>query len=69
MVRTTALAAIALAWVSGSGLANADLVAHLAERGVEVGQVGGRVRAVTHLDVSRADIERSLQVVREVMES
>jgi threonine aldolase len=39
-------------------------VAALAGEGVEMSVVGGRVRAVTHLDVDRSGIERALAVAR-----
>jgi threonine aldolase len=45
----------------------AALVAGLAERGIEVSRFGARVRAVTHLDVSRGDIETALGAVRELV--
>jgi threonine aldolase len=45
------------------------LVARLADR-VELQVVdAGRVRAVTHLDVSRADVERALEAVADELES
>jgi threonine aldolase len=37
------------------------------EEGVELSIVGGRVRAVTHLDVDRAGIERALDAARNVL--
>jgi len=44
------------------------LVARLAERGVLMGATGPRqVRAVTHLDVDRAGVERALDALREVL--
>ena len=44
----------------------ADLCAKLTERGVRMLPVAPRrVRAVTHLDVSSADIERAIAVFRE----
>jgi threonine aldolase len=40
----------------------------MAERGVELsGTPDGRVRAVTHLDVDRAAVERALQEARAVL--
>ena len=40
-------------------------MAAMAERGVELsGTFDGRVRAVTHLDVGRGDVERALEVAR-----
>jgi threonine aldolase len=43
------------------------LVAGLAEREIEMGAFGARVRAVTHLDVDAAGIERTLAAVRELL--
>jgi threonine aldolase len=42
----------------------AGFVAALDAEGVDMSIVGGRVRAVTHLDVDRAGIERALDVAR-----
>lgn len=39
----------------------------LAERGVLIGPVGDRLRAVTHLDIHRADVDRALAVVAAVL--
>ena len=44
------------------------LVPRLARAGVRVAQWGPRrLRAVTHLDVTRADVERAAQVIRETL--
>jgi threonine aldolase len=45
----------------------AALLSGLAERGIEVSNFGSRVRAVTHLDVNAAGIERTLAAVRELV--
>jgi threonine aldolase len=46
----------------------AGVYKQLASAGVESQQMGpGRIRLVTHMDVSRADIERALDVLREVL--
>jgi threonine aldolase len=46
----------------------AGVVAALLAEGVEMTQMGpGRIRAVTHLDVDRAGIERALEVLRKVL--
>lgn len=46
----------------------AAFMAGMQERGVELSAaIGGRVRAVTHLDVDRAGIERALGAAREVL--
>jgi threonine aldolase len=53
--------------VSGLGLTAQQFEELLVERGVRVSTAGGtRVRAVTHLDVSAAQIEEALDCVREV---
>ena len=42
--------------IARTGLAPADFLARLQERGVLAGSIGGtRIRLVTHLDVSRED--------------
>ena len=47
-----------------------ELVGRLADRGVRIGALGPRrLRAVTHLDVSEADVDTALEVLREVMAS
>ena len=57
--------------VEGSIERNAkELVGCLADRGVTIGALGPRrLRAVTHLDVSEADVDTALEVLREVMAS
>lgn len=45
----------------------AGLVAGLAERGIEVSRFGDRVRAVTHLDVDAAGIERTVAAIGELV--
>jgi threonine aldolase len=46
----------------------ARVLAALLAEGVEMTQMGpGRIRAVTHLDVDRAGIERALEVLRTVL--
>jgi threonine aldolase len=45
-----------------------SVVAELASRGVEMGMMGpGRIRAVTHMDVDRAGIDRALAALSEVL--
>lgn len=48
----------------GLGVSNAAFLEKLAAAGVRMGSVGGSIRAVTHLDVSRADIERAIDAAR-----
>jgi threonine aldolase len=51
---------------TAAGIAPVDFVAKLLEHGVRVGHINRRVRAVTHLDVSRADVERAVDVIRKM---
>ncbi len=51
---------------SGLGLSNREFIGRLAASGVRLSGAGGAIRAVTHLDVSRADIDRALVAVRRV---
>jgi threonine aldolase len=39
----------------------------LKRRGIDLGGAGTRLRAVTHLDVSRADIEAAVTAIRAVI--
>ena len=50
-----------------AGISPADFVPKLLARGVRVGHISRRVRAVTHLDVSRPDVERAIEIVRDVL--
>ena len=46
----------------------ARVLAGLAAEGVEMTQMGpGRIRAVTHMDVDRAGVERALEALRQVL--
>ena len=45
------------------GLTNREFLDRLARAGVRMSGAGGAIRAVTHLDVSRADIDRALAAV------
>ena len=49
---------------SGTGMAAADLVRRLRLQGVQLSILGGRIRACTHLDVTAAMIEETLQLLR-----
>ena len=51
---------------AGLGLSNREFLDALAARGVRMSGAGGALRAVTHLDVSRADVDRAVAAVREV---
>ena len=48
---------------SALGLSNREFLERLAAAGVRMSGAGGAIRAVTHLDVSREDIDRALAVV------
>jgi threonine aldolase len=49
--------------VSGLGLDADSFLVHLSERGVSMGAAGGSIRAVTHLDVSRADVVEAIDAI------
>jgi len=52
--------------VSGLGIDNSTFLARLRRKGVTMGSLGGDIRAVTHLDVSRGDIETAVSAVAEI---
>ncbi|HEX8649893.1 MAG TPA: threonine aldolase family protein [Pyrinomonadaceae bacterium] len=52
--------------VSGLGLDNATFLQALRERNTQMGVVGSLIRAVTHLDVSRQDIEIAIDAVADI---
>lgn len=54
---------------SALGISHAAFLDHLANRGVRMGQVRGAIRAVTHLDVSTADIDAAIQAIRAIAEA
>jgi threonine aldolase len=41
----------------------------MTERGVRMGGRGQSIRAVTHLDISRSDIEQTVETMRDVVVS
>jgi threonine aldolase len=49
---------------TGTGVATAELVKRLRMEGVQLSMLGGRIRACTHLDVTAAMIEETLQLMR-----
>lgn len=53
--------------IAGTGMTADPFCDALKARGVDLGGAGTRVRAVTHLDVSRADIEAAVQAIRSVI--
>jgi threonine aldolase len=52
--------------VSELGLDNRTFLTLLKARGVKMGAIGGGIRAVTHLDVSRDDIETTINAIKEI---
>ncbi len=50
-----------------TGLSHIAFLARLQEHGVRMGNVRGEIRAVTHLDISKADIDAALEAVRAVV--
>ena len=53
--------------IAGSQLTAETFCAALKEKGVDLGGAGTRIRAVTHLDVSRDDIDSAVAAIREVL--
>lgn len=52
--------------VAGTGMTALNFQQVLANHGVQLSRIGNELRAVTHLDVSREDVEEALQVVKGV---
>ena len=52
---------------TAAGIVPAEFVPRLLEHGVRMGHISRRVRAVTHLDVSRQDVERAVEIVRRLL--
>ena len=53
--------------VTGTGLATDTFLAELATRGVRMAQVRGDIRAVTHLDVSRSNVETAIGAITDIV--
>jgi threonine aldolase len=54
--------------VAGLGITAKDAVDRLREQGVRMGATGQtQIRAVTHLDVSQADVERAAEIAQKVL--
>jgi threonine aldolase len=51
---------------SGTGLAKQEFLEALSARGIRMGLVGERIRAVTHLDVSAQDIDAAISAVADI---
>jgi threonine aldolase len=52
--------------VTEIGLGNAEFLETMEAKGIRLGRVRGQIRAVTHLDVSRSDIETTIEAVRSI---
>jgi threonine aldolase len=52
--------------IRGTDLSHEAFLARIQARGVRVGAVGARLRAVTHLDVNESHIREALAVIRAV---
>jgi threonine aldolase len=55
--------------IASGGITNADFVKHALELGVRFSGLATGIRAVTHLDITRPDIEKALNVVRVILNS
>lgn len=53
--------------VAGSGLTSETFCAAMKTRGIDLGGAGTRIRAVTHLDISRADIDATVEAIRAIL--
>jgi threonine aldolase len=53
--------------VSETGRSGAEITAETKPRGVRMGGRGTSIRAVTHLDITRADIDRTLELLDDVV--
>jgi threonine aldolase len=49
---------------SGTGIAAAELVKRMRLEGVQLSILGGRIRACTHLDITRPMIDETLHLLR-----
>ena len=50
-----------------AGLSNAEFLSEMMRAGVRMGEVRGQIRAVTHLDVSAADVELAIQAAADIV--
>jgi threonine aldolase len=53
--------------VSDAGMSSEEFRKRMLERGVRMSGIGQRVRAVTHLDVTREQCERAVEIARDVL--
>ena len=51
----------------GAGVSGPQMVSALAERGVLIATMDGRIRACTHLDITASMIEETVELVREIV--
>jgi threonine aldolase len=51
----------------GAGVSGPKMVSALAERGVLIATMDGRIRACTHLDITAVMIEETVELVREIV--
>jgi threonine aldolase len=51
-----------------AGIAPKEFIAKLHPAGVRMGFISRRVRAVTHLDISRDDVDRAVEIVRQIVQ-
>ncbi|NJP06155.1 MAG: low specificity L-threonine aldolase [Chloroflexaceae bacterium] len=52
---------------SGAGIAPSDFLHEIERRGVRMSQIGSRIRAVPHLDITPQDMEQAIAVVEDVI--
>lgn len=52
---------------SAAGIEPNQFLSAMKDAGVEMGAIGQRIRAVTHLDVNRQDVEQAIEIVNQVM--
>ena len=60
---------IAFSDPAATGLSPESLLAELLSRRVRMGQLRGVIRAVTHLDVSQADIDATILAIRAIAQA
>ncbi|HMA13941.1 MAG TPA: GntG family PLP-dependent aldolase [Kiloniellaceae bacterium] len=53
--------------IAGTGMTADPFCDALKQKGVDLGGAGTSIRAVTHIDVTRADIEAAVQAIREII--
>jgi threonine aldolase len=54
---------------TAAGVDPKTFVARALAKGVRLGFISRRVRAVTHMDVSRADVESAVAIIRQLLKS